>query len=264
VYCVGGTVGAEGLRSEKPNGEEIMKPRSAVMLALVVLSGAAVAQAQSVNFSTTVPLTMTDFSNYALSLPQWNQVTGEVLQSVTITIAGTGNTRLAIANQAPIPETFSATDSSKISLTGDGLPSSTPFFSQSISAGTGTVTLPAGAGCSGFPPVCTPVYSLFPPSGTYTLTGTPASETITTGLASFIGSGNLTYDMSTANTVTINGGGGNIIAATQTFAGGTVEISYHYAFLPEGGATWIYLLLAGAVCFGAMSFSSRNRLGTLA
>jgi hypothetical protein len=29
---------------------------------------------------------------------------------------------------------------------------------------------------------------------------------------------------------------------------------------PEGGAAMMYLLLAGATCFGAMLFSSRNRM----
>jgi hypothetical protein len=32
--------------------------------------------------------------------------------------------------------------------------------------------------------------------------------------------------------------------------------------VPEGGATALYLLLAGAACFGAMRFSSRNQFGS--
>jgi hypothetical protein len=30
---------------------------------------------------------------------------------------------------------------------------------------------------------------------------------------------------------------------------------------PEGGASLLYLLLAGAACFGAMLYSSRNQFG---
>jgi hypothetical protein len=36
----------------------------------------------------------------------------------------------------------------------------------------------------------------------------------------------------------------------------------NFEVVPEGGASWLYLLLAGAVCFGAMAFGSRNRLGS--
>ena len=41
----------------------------------------------------------------------------------------------------------------------------------------------------------------------------------------------------------------------DAYYGGNVAV-------PEGGAALLYLLLAGAACFGAMAFGSRNRLGS--
>jgi hypothetical protein len=45
---------------------------------------------------------------------------------------------------------------------------------------------------------------------------------------------------------------------------GTGEPQEMWGSVPEGGAAFMYLLLAGASCFGAMFFGARNRLGNRA
>jgi hypothetical protein len=51
----------------------------------------------------------------------------------------------------------------------------------------------------------------------------------------------------------------SISAGSTPPSGGGIPIS-----LPEGGASWLYLLLAGATTFGAIFFRSRNRFANLA
>jgi hypothetical protein len=49
----------------------------------------------------------------------------------------------------------------------------------------------------------------------------------------------------------------NTNGSGPAYYGGNVAI-------PEGGAAWLYLLVAGAASFGAMLFASRSRLGSRA
>jgi hypothetical protein len=55
---------------------------------------------------------------------------------------------------------------------------------------------------------------------------------------------------------------GSIVAALLCFAVPAFAVpptTSNVMVVPEGGAAWMYLLLAGAPCFGAVFFHSRNK-----
>ena len=53
---------------------------------------------------------------------------------------------------------------------------------------------------------------------------------------------------------------GSIVAALLCFAVPAFAVpTFNVTAVPEGGAAWMYLLLAGVPCFGAVFFHSRNK-----
>jgi hypothetical protein len=69
---------------------------------------------------------------------------------------------------------------------------------------------------------------------------------------------NLFYDGSTGTYILDSGSNPGGYPTPST------PITFSATEVPEGGASLLYLLLAGAGCFGAKFFSSRNRLGSRA
>jgi hypothetical protein len=128
----------------------------------------------------------------------------------------------------------------------------------------GTYTAPAGFGTNttvfdvgGLAVPGTITYILSLPDETGSYDSVFLYPILTSGAAPTIGSGpnSLWYgDPGTFvanNTYAISDGN----SATTNYL--QVEVN-----APEGGASWLYLLLAGAVCFGAILFGSRDGLGS--
>jgi hypothetical protein len=94
--------------------------------------------------------------------------------------------------------------------------------------------------------------------------GTPTEPTGLGQTLSTLG-GDVAYSYEYSDTNSSNDGLGPSInqVGANTFNAGTFAIGT-LAAAPEGGASWVYLLSAGAACFGAMFFFRRNRFANLA
>ena len=92
-------------------------------------------------------------------------------------------------------------------------------------------------------------------------TSTAATLNTLSGALTFVGSYNGgAYDTSSSLDYPDSGSA----APAYVYNAGTFAIGSLSSTVPEGGASWLYLLPAGAACFGAMFFFRRNRFANLA
>jgi len=75
------------------------------------------------------------------------------------------------------------------------------------------------------------------------MSGTPVTQTLNSGLGSFIGLGNVTFDLAAIATTTTSSTGGNFTAGQITDADGGVTVTYDYSpppVIPEPGTLSLF------------------------
>jgi hypothetical protein len=200
---------------------------SIVALALLI---APVASAGSVTYYGTIGSSLTDFSGSTGTVQQFDPSLG-MLTSVQISLAGSGTTVLTVTNNnISSPTNFSAlfTDLT-LTLTDPG-----DADVDTIQAMYGGPTIPGG----GLIVVNGTPYN----SGIDTMGGAPGSQLLTSNLGSFIGLGNVTFDLAGAAITTESFSGGNFTAGQTTNAGGEVTVTYDYtqSGIPEPGTLSLF------------------------
>lgn len=159
--------------------------------------------------------TKTDFTDNVLTIDQFSAAPGQVLTSVVITEGGAYNSSGSLKNSSAGTQTFTFKLGMTLSLSKSGTaPSNFPSL-QIYNPGN-----PAS------------VYSLAAGATTSFSTSqsiTSASDTLTTGLGAYEGSGTFDVLLTSTTDETFSGGGANISANLTTFADPTVTITYNFS-----------------------------------
>jgi hypothetical protein len=194
---------------------------SIVALALIL---APVAMANTETFSTTIGPTLTSFSGQTGTVAQFDPTLGTLTQ-VIITLSGGGTTDItATAGNPTTPTNFSQLATSvAMQLTDPTDAAVNPVANE----------LGGVAGISSFSPLVVTFGTPYD-SGVLSMTGTPASQTLTSSLTSFIGLGLVTFDLAAIATTTTSSTGGNFTAGQVTDASGGVTVEYDYNPPPTG------------------------------
>ncbi len=190
-----------------------------LLASLAIVGIAAASQAATVSYSATVPQQTTDFTNIPLSLSQFNPSLG-TLTSVTLTLAGTatGSIRFesldaqAAAILANLTASISASGPAALAITTVPLSSTT----TNVTAYDGTIDF---GGTSG--------RTLDPLSATDT-----QSSSLSSGFGSYVGTNNVTINLSANGNSTVSGSG-NIVTNLSQKAGGIATLTYTYTPVPE-------------------------------
>ncbi|MGD0830860.1 MAG: choice-of-anchor E domain-containing protein [Terracidiphilus sp.] len=190
----------------------------------LTLAAATVAQAGSISYTTSVPLTTTDLGDVVTAplVPEFDGSLG-TLTSVTISYTGGENSAFQLLNTAAGSETFKFSESLLFTLDNSnaGLDAIINGLNPQINnVPLTTITLASGG---------TQNY------GPFTNSTPTATETITSPseLADFEGNGDLAnFLVSTSTLTTFVGGGGNITLSGATTADASIVVTYDYTEAP--------------------------------
>ncbi len=205
----------------------------------MLVAAASVALAGSETFSTTIPTLLTKFSNDPGSLPQFNPALGTLID-VKITLSAGGTTDITVTD--PYSDTYAVFDSLSTTATGTLTDPTDPDVTAAEAMAGG----PAGITptnqlivCYDTPSCATLVADGYPPpyyletnspynTGVLPLSGTPVSQTLSSNLGSFIGLGDVTFDLAGKALSTYTVENGNYMLGQTTDVGGKVTIEYDY------------------------------------
>ena len=198
---------------------------SIVALALIL---APVAMANTETFSTTIGPTLTSFSGQTGTVAQFDPTLGTLYQ-VIITLNGGGTTDItATGNNPASPTNFTQL--------------ATSVAMQLTDPTDGSISLVASeaGGVPGLGPFLPPLIVVDGTpydSGVLAMTGTPVDQTLTSSLTSFIGGGNVTFDLAAIATTTTSSTGGVFTVGQTTEASGGVTVEYDYNPPPPPSGT---------------------------
>lgn len=216
--------------------------RTGLLSAVAGLALMSAAMANTTPLQTyTLPLSTTELGQ-GFTFTQFDPTLG-TLDSATLTLDGSGLFSGTVQNNAAQAQTFKVTESSDITLSG---PAFVTPLTGNVSASQNYTLLAAG------------VPSAFGPQNP---TLAPISQTYTSGLGGFIGTGTLPFSISTLTGQTIAGGGGNIATNLSTKAGADATLVYTYhtntTTVPEPGA-WASMSI-GAMGLMFLGFKARKK-----
>jgi len=163
-------------------------------------------------------------------------------------------------DEVSVPQSWSAT-AYNVSTLGTSTPISDVLF------GSGTTGY-ANVGISGYAEIAYLVNLSFNSSGNSTLQGniSEAIWAITDPGLSGVDSAAQTLDSQAAAYASSTGDSfskyTNLVIYSPSPLGQQNQPQEMWSTVPEGGAAWLYLLLAGIACFGAMRFSPRGQSGS--
>ena len=206
----------------------------AAAVAAAAITAPAFAQAATVVENATIPISPVPYT-YAFSLPSFNTALG-TLQSVTFELTDSTTAAVQIFNATAGALSFTnATASIPLTVTGPGGMSISDTITASVASGVATSGLNTFSG----------------------VTGTHSANTsFTSGLSAFESGSvvNLSY-LADASQGTYTGTGPTgLFFGGSANAGGTFEIIYNYAAVPEP-ATWAFLMLG----LGGIGAAMRTR-----
>lgn len=194
------------------------------LIAVTLAAAATVAQAGSVSYQATVPSQTTDFTGVVAALPLFNTSLG-TLDSVTITEYGYENSSFTLTNTAAAAEKTIFTETLGFTLDNSNASIDALLAINPVLTNVNAVHINANPG---------QVYSYGPFTyNTLTADPTDSTQTITSDLSLFEGSGDTDFLFGTSTEQIINGGGGNFVYSGVTTAGGYVEITYDYSNTPN-------------------------------
>lgn len=220
----------------------------AALLALFMVNAPAIA-ATSISQTVSIPLTIASRvapgATSPISFNRFNPTLGTLL-GVTLSFEAVSDTMVRLSNSTTSQQSWQVTPGGSASLSGNGFTLSSSYSDAASTLVLGP-RLPSGAprtlnlGSPGF-------YS--------------DSDTLTAGLAPFIGAGAVEFTFAALNQWIVNGTGGDAIFDPDAYTG-SATIAYSYE-LPAGlipePATW-GLLIAGFVLVGLTA--RRRRAVTL-
>jgi hypothetical protein len=194
---------------------------SIVALALIVVP---VAMADTETFSTTIGPTLTNFLGQTGTVAQFDPTLGTLTQ-VIITLNGGGSTDIhATGNNLGNPTSFSQLATSVAMQLTDPTDGSISLIANELGGVPGLGPFTPLVVVNGTP------YD----SGVLAMSGTPVNQTLTSSLTSFIGLGNVTFDLAALATTSTTSSGGDFSASQITDASGGVTIEYDYNPPPTG------------------------------
>ena len=197
---------------------------SFVALALIV---APVALAGTETFSTTIGPTLTNFSGQTGTVAQFDPTLGTLYQ-VIITLNGGGTTDItATGNNPASPTNFTQLATSVAMQLTDPTDGSISLIASELGGVPGLGAYTPLVVVNGTP------YD----SGVLAMTGTPVDQTLTSSLTSFIGGGNVTFDLAAIATTTTSSTGGVFTVGQTTEASGGVTVEYDYNPPPPPSGT---------------------------
>jgi len=220
------------------------------LVALALVTAASVARAGTVTYDSSVSNQDTDLSNVASTpvVPQFNSALG-TLTEVIITFQGTGNSIFTIYNSSTSPtpaHSITAHDTIEVDLNSTNGAINSILTSNSFQDFVqGGVSIPSLASGNTY---TSPLINLLSVGGD--------TLTLSSGLAPFIGAGNLGLDVNTVTDFTNGGFGGNLHFSQASMAGGDITVTYDYNNappppVPEPGSLGLFgtglLGLAGLV-----------------
>jgi hypothetical protein len=211
-------------------------------LGLVAIASVREARADFETFMVSMPQTTTDYS-LPMSIQGFNPSLG-TLTDVILTWSVSGNVAGTVTNTAASPQNFTVTETSVINLF-LGSAVGTLLSSPSLTSMQTYANLAVGATS---------------PFGPFTPAGQDGPTTYTSGpiFNGFISAGNIGLTVMTVTGTTFDGGGGNILGAIATTAGGTFTVRYDFTPVPEPSS--IALSLVGILGVGTGAVVRRRKL----
>jgi hypothetical protein len=219
---------------------QFTRPALFASLALAVSGLGQSVRADFMSDSGNIPMQTTDFTA-STSVAKFNSALG-TLTKVEVSITVNGSFAGTVTNTANGAQNFNVTELVKLTLTGPNTLSLKP-------------TLTASQTYSGLMPGVTSAFGPYSPTSTSTLS--PA-YTSAADLAAFLGTGNVNFSLSTMTGTTISGGGGNILAAIATSAGGMITVNY--TFTPTGVPEPASVVLMGIGGVTLLGLGQRRRM----
>ena len=217
-------------------------------VAAVTAGTFAVAHANTLTQTGTVPVQKTDFSEQFFTVPTTTTFNAfstafGTLSSVVVTINGTAQDSGSLTNSSASTQTFKfSTNSSTFSGTTSNAPAPLVAFlngagSLNYASAVNTYTLAAGGTAA------------FPITGTNGFTNSPLSATVTftasSDLAAFSGA-NYGANLTTLTGQSFTGGGGNVNSVLTTSEGANLVITYNFSPPVIGVPEPMSLALLGA------------------
>jgi hypothetical protein len=205
---------------------------SVAALAFVVATPAAYADTET--FNGTIAGTSTNFTGSTGSVAQFDPSLG-TLNSVSISLNGSGTTIVtATALNPSSPTGFTLLETTLSLLLTD--PTDVDVNTLQSMAG--------GPAVSNLNPL-TVIFGTPYSSGTDPLGGTAGSQLLTSNLSSFVGLGNVTFDLAGAASTTTSFSGGDFTAGQSTIAGAGISVTYNFTSgppptVPEPGTLTLF------------------------
>jgi hypothetical protein len=216
-------------------------------LGLFAIASGREAKADFETFTATVPQTTTDFT-VPLLIQGFDPALG-TLTKVMLTWSVSGSMNGTVTNTSTGAQNFTVAENSTLKLYLGSDLTVPPLSSPGLSAMQTYTNLGSG--------ITSPFGPYMPSSldgpNTYTSASNPM---IFNG---FISAGTVAFTVDTMTKLNIDGGGGNVLSAILTTAGGTLTVRYDFTPVPEPSS--IALSLVGVLTVGTGALVRRRKIG---